>query len=318
VKRSPFVNTKQAMYRRIIHLSHTDIRFDSRILKEMRAAASLEGCSVLGVGFELSEGAATNPDAAECRLLTLKLVSRSWRMIPRALRYCFNCLELTFAILLALRNNRPTVVHCHDTLVLPVGWLAKAIFNCALVYDAHELESNKNGQGPLLSKITLLVERFCWKRVDLFISVSVQIVDWYKERLGDKTAIVILNSPEISAYKASAELTFENRYLRDRFRIPETSSIFVYVGYFGYGRGIDEYINVFEEVGDRAHLVFLGYGELLGHIASRVKSQSNMHIHPAVPHQDVVRVISGADVGLCMVEDVSLSDFLSLPNKLFE
>jgi len=90
------------------------------------------------------------------------------------------------------------------------------------------------------------------------------------------------------------------------------------VGYFGYGRGIDEYINVFEEVGDRAHLVFLGYGELLGHIASRVKSQSNMHIHPAVPHQDVVRVISGADVGLCMVEDVSLSDFLSLPNKLFE
>ena len=39
---------------------------------------------------------------------------------------------------------------------------------------------------------------------------------------------------------------------------------------------------------------------------------------PAVPTDDVVRWAAGADVGLALIQNVSLSYFLSLPNKLFE
>jgi glycosyltransferase involved in cell wall biosynthesis len=44
----------------------------------------------------------------------------------------------------------------------------------------------------------------------------------------------------------------------------------------------------------------------------------NIHLHQAVPHDEVVKFVREADCGLCLIEDVSLSDRLCLPNKLFE
>jgi hypothetical protein len=41
-------------------------------------------------------------------------------------------------------------------------------------------------------------------------------------------------------------------------------------------------------------------------------------IHESIDHELLVPLISTADYGLCLVENVSYSDFLSLPNKLFE
>jgi glycosyltransferase involved in cell wall biosynthesis len=37
-----------------------------------------------------------------------------------------------------------------------------------------------------------------------------------------------------------------------------------------------------------------------------------------VPHDELVSFINGADVGFCLIENVSLSDYYCLPNKLFE
>ena len=44
----------------------------------------------------------------------------------------------------------------------------------------------------------------------------------------------------------------------------------------------------------------------------------NIHVHDAVPHEKVISVVKSADVGLCFIENISLSDYYSLPNKLFE
>ena len=55
-----------------------------------------------------------------------------------------------------------------------------------IIYDAHELESNKNGQSYLLSKITLLIEKLSWPSISLLISVSESIIYWYEYHLGRK------------------------------------------------------------------------------------------------------------------------------------
>ncbi|MBM5801473.1 MAG: glycosyltransferase family 4 protein [Cyanobacteria bacterium K_DeepCast_35m_m2_023] len=39
---------------------------------------------------------------------------------------------------------------------------------------------------------------------------------------------------------------------------------------------------------------------------------------PAVTHDKVVSIARSADVGMCLIEDISLSDYYCLPNKLFE
>ena len=38
---------------------------------------------------------------------------------------------------------KPHVIHCHDTLVLPIGFFYKILNKTKLIYDAHELESEK-------------------------------------------------------------------------------------------------------------------------------------------------------------------------------
>lgn len=44
----------------------------------------------------------------------------------------------------------------------------------------------------------------------------------------------------------------------------------------------------------------------------------NIHYLPAVPPDEVIAYAAGADVGICPLENSSLSDYFSLPNKLFE
>jgi glycosyltransferase involved in cell wall biosynthesis len=94
--------------------------------------------------------------------------------------------------------------------------------------------------------------------------------------------------------------------------------IFIYVGILSRGRGIEELLNVFSDPAVSAHLVCMGYGDLAATIASVAKENPKVHLHPPVPHHLVVEYASGADVGLCFIENVSLSDYYCLPNKLFE
>ena len=67
-----------------------------------------------------------------------------------------------------------------------------------------------------------------------------------------------------------------------------------------------------------ADVVFLGYGPYESKIKVLANEKGNIHFHPAVPYAKVKEINKGADIGLCLIETVSLSDYFSLPNKLFE
>ncbi|MBK9624803.1 MAG: glycosyltransferase [Rhodocyclaceae bacterium] len=70
---------------------------------------------------------------------------------------------------------KPDVVHCHDTLVLPLGVIVKLFTRATLIYDAHELESDRNGLTELQGRLTLWVERWLWQFVDALIVVNPSI-----------------------------------------------------------------------------------------------------------------------------------------------
>ena len=48
------------------------------------------------------------------------------------------------------------------------------------------------------------------------------------------------------------------------------------------------------------------------------KKYNNIFLHPPVPHDEVIELANSADFGYCMLENVSLSDYFCLPNKLLE
>ncbi|WP_337157541.1 glycosyltransferase [Pseudomonas putida] len=295
-----------------LHLTHTDIEFDSRILKEMGALVAA-GYTASGIGVVLDEGAQKTAVSFKADITAINLRSRKLTFLPRTLRHVATLFELVGKMLPRAVRERPDVIHCHDTLVLPLGCIVKWLTGAKLVYDAHELESNRNGLTRLQGALTLRVEKLLWRFVDALIVVSPSIERWYRENIGPKRSTVILNSPLFHEGQHQDE-----DYLRKKFSIPAESKIFIYVGILGHGRGIDLLAEAFKDPQVFSHVVFLGYGELSEELKRLAAQHPNMHVHDAVPHSQVVPIAQSADFGLCLVQDVSLSDYYCLPNKLFE
>ncbi len=303
---------------RILHLTHTDIPSDNRILKEIVALAEVPGFQLYGIGICQHLGAKDTNALPQAKIISVVLAMRKLRFIPDPIRHFMVAIEMMMRLLLQGLKVRPNVVHCHDTPVLLVGALLKYWFNAQLVYDAHELESNKNGQSPAVAKMTLWVERLAWPSVDHLISVSPSIIDWYKQHLGPKPSSLILNSPYFSPVNGELQGVTKPRYFHEKFGIPAEVKVFLYLGLLVSGRGIDKMLEVFSARNVTSHVVFVGYGGLEEKIQSVKGSMGNIHLHPPVPHEDVVHLSRSADFGLCIIENVSLSDYYSLPNKLFE
>jgi glycosyltransferase involved in cell wall biosynthesis len=94
--------------------------------------------------------------------------------------------------------------------------------------------------------------------------------------------------------------------------------IYLYQGFLTTGRGIRILLEVFAHLGEARHLVLMGYGDLEPLVRESAAAYSNIHFVPAVPPNRVLEYTADADVGLALIENVCLSYYNSLPNKVFE
>ena len=309
------------MKNKILHLSHTDINFDSRIIKEMISLQKIfPNSEIQGIGIKLEENETLDKSDTTDSLdiLTLSLYSKKMTLLPKSLRHLFTLFEFFIRVMLDKRRlNSPNIVHSHDIIPLPICLIMKLFFGSKIIYDAHELESDRAGLGKFMGKAVFLVEKIAWRWIDGFITVSPEIMSWYYKKFSNKPGKVILNAPLIKEENFSKNI--EKNYLKRIFNIPDKSIIYIYIGMLTEGRGIENLLTVFEKFkNSKHHLVFLGHGHLSELIELKQNNNSNIHLHKSVKHEQVVPIASSADVGLCMLENVSLSDYLCLPNKLFE
>ena len=299
--------------KKIIHFTHTDPRSDNRILKELFSLSKTKNYNISCVGISLNEGSANTNYIIDANILSINLNSNSICFLPKLLKQFVMFFELSYKFIRIGVKIKPSIVHCHDTLVLPIGLYFKIFHKSKLIYDAHELESNKNGQSKLFSIATLFIEKISWRQIDHFISVSNSIINWYNKNLGVKPNTLILNSPILNLNNLNNE-----KYFHRKYNIDDKILIFVYLGILGKGRGIEMMLDVFKNYKLNSHMVFVGYGELSEFIKNTANNSPNIHLHDSVPHEDVVKLVKNADVGMCLIENVSLSDYYCLPNKLFE
>ena len=299
----------------ILHLSQTDIKSDSRILKEMQSILECTTDSnIYGIGVKMNESTEKVKELSGLKIDSITLKSRQLDKLPTVIIHILSVIEIVFKMFFKALKIKPRVIHCHDTPVLPLGIMIKIFTNAKLIYDAHELESDRNGISKLSGRLTKFIEKLLWRFVDALIVVSPSIDKWYIENIGDKYSEVILNSPVLEKDVFSAD----PKYLRRHFSISGDSKIFLYIGILGQGRGIDLITEVFKKFDLKSSLVFLGYGELSNELKKLSEVHQNIYVHDAVSHNKVVSIARSADVGLCLIQNVSLSDYYCLPNKLFE
>jgi glycosyltransferase involved in cell wall biosynthesis len=228
----------------------------------------------------------------------------------KTLRY----VEWQIRILWHFRTSSVKYVNCHSLSVLPIGVLFKLFFSAALIYDAHELETETAGSVRLRRVFFKLVEKIFIRFADAVITVNDAIMEWYQNEYGLHNIVSVRNVP----YQRQEELICRNSIVKTIFGINDDEILFMYQGGLGVGRGIDILLDTFSKIDKNKHLLFMGYGEWEGRIKQYEQAYANIHFLEAVRPSEVNRYTMGADVGLCLLENVGLSFYLSLPNKIFE
>jgi glycosyltransferase involved in cell wall biosynthesis len=295
-----------------LHIYPSFLTNESRILREVKSLIKLglvQNVAVIGYhrpGLSTVETIAPNITFYRIKPIIAKQSGqlKFLNMLSFATFY--------FQIVRFCMKNRPAIINAHSLTVLPLGALLKSLWNGKLIYDAHELETETNESKGIRKKIAKKLESFFIRKADHVIVVGELIRKWYLDAYHIKKISVIKNIPE------STPIFKQNTLLRKKLKLTQGEILFLYVGSLEYGRGISLLLKVFEILDRQYHLAFMGYGSYTDLIKKISVTRSNIHYIDAVPVSEVLDLISGADVGICLIENTCLSYYYCLPNKSFE
>lgn len=295
-----------------VHFYPSTFRFESRMLKETATALDSGAVDEILILARWEAGLPEREDVDERRHVR-RLRTPLGDRLPGFAGRLVALLEWYVRTLAVMVRERPVAVNPHSLPVLPIGLVVKLLRGSRLIYDTHELESETVGASGARRAIGRALERACMPFVDQVVVVNESIRQWYAER-HPRTPVLCVRNVPLRRLRSPAR----HDLLRERFAIPADHLVFLYQGVLHAGRGIELLCQAFDRLPVDRHIVFLGYGSLEDHVRAAEARRPNVHFHPAVPPQDVLRYTGSADVGVSMIENVCLSYHLSLPNKLFE
>ena len=210
------------------------------------------------------------------------------------------------------------IYHAHDlNTLIPAYWAAKKT-NAKTVYDSHELFTEIQIWGRIERYFYRKLEAFIIKRVDKVITINNSIAGELVKRYHIEYPKVIVNCPpplkrgEANAYDS---------VLRNAAGIPLDKRLVLYQGGFTQYRGLEELIEAFTYLDESFCLVFMGYGKIRNELEVIVYSKglnNRIKFLPAVPQIELLKYTSSADLGVIPYKPVSLNNYYTLPNKLFE
>jgi glycosyltransferase involved in cell wall biosynthesis len=207
----------------------------------------------------------------------------------------------------------PSCINAHSLSVLPLCWLLAQLTRAKLVYEPHELETETASGSNPMRPLMRAMEGFLARRCDAVVLVADGIAKWYEKKYKLQHLSVVRNLPMTQVGNP-----LPADYYRKKFGIADSSLVFLYQGLIGGGRGIDLLLECFRHTPPDRHLVLLGYGDLVPMVERAAKEMTNVHFHPAVTSGELLRYSAAADVGIMMIENVSLSYYYCYPNKYCE
>jgi len=208
----------------------------------------------------------------------------------------------------------PDIVHAHDLNTLEVAVALKKELGIPLVYDSHEIASDRNHHTAAQKRKSETDERRLLLDVDHVIMVSYGCAQYTTEKYGIALPTVIMNTPEINSDEATT------RSLRAEFNIPDSHVVLVHQGSLQKNRGIEETIQAVREIPDCTYII-IGYGQHRPFLEEYVRSENlsdKVKFFGPVPSEQLVEWAASADIGICTIVGKTKSYLYAMPNKLFE
>jgi glycosyltransferase involved in cell wall biosynthesis len=199
----------------------------------------------------------------------------------------------------------------HDLDGFLAGIRAKRRLGAPLIYDSHELfpDFAAAGRPSYERRGWILYESRLIRHADAVFAVTPGRANVMSERYG-VSPHVIQNKPEVAR---DAERALPD--LRDGVA-PDRRVVF-YSGRMQPTRGLEQLITALTDLPDCV-LVVMGSGEDEYVQQLRELAADRMIVRPPVRPSEVVAASAGADVGVVLNRNVSLNNYLSLPNKIYE
>lgn len=216
-----------------------------------------------------------------------------------------------------LLRLKPDIIHAHDLATLPAGASAAKKLGAKLIYDAHELEVHRNTKAGRTDKwLRYYLERKHIADCDAVITVCDSIADYLAREYAIERPIVVMNSPD-AENAASCDTD-----LRASLGLADDVPLAVYVGRITIGRGIEQIVDALQHLPE-FHLALVGpvnkptVKEALAR-AEALGIAERLHIVDPVAPDMVISFISSGDVSVVPIQNVCLSYYYCLPNKLLE
>jgi glycosyltransferase involved in cell wall biosynthesis len=227
------------------------------------------------------------------------------------------------------RKLHADCISCHDIHAVFIGWISSWFLKTKkkplLVYDSHEFEIGRNTteqRGTIVKWLIAYIEKFLIKRCAFSVMVNDSIADEVQRIHKLKVRpIVVRNIPPY--WNIDQKVCQEQRMEFCRaFSVSEDTFIAMYHGFICKNRGIENFIKAIAKSEDTIGVI-LGYGEEeyiqgLKDLTIYHKVADKILFHPAVPKERLWKYVGAADVGMVTIENICLSYYYSLPNKLFE
>jgi len=208
--------------------------------------------------------------------------------------------------------SRPDVIHAHDVNTLPTAWLASRLSRASLVYDAHEISTDREGYASV-RKLVGWVEKKLMPRAAATITTTDARAKFFARAYGIRRPLVLQNRPRFAQ-------TSRTDRLREELELRPDWPVILYQGGLQQGRGLDKLIAAAGELPE-AYVVYIGGGRLEGQLQALVAEKQladRVRFIPTVALDQLHSYTQSADIGVQPLENTCLNHFTTDSNKLFE
>jgi glycosyltransferase involved in cell wall biosynthesis len=227
----------------------------------------------------------------------------------------FFYLKFMLVLIRQLLKTEADVFFAEDLYTLPfVATIAKLKKN-KVIYNSRELYAYLGGlrNRQVIQSLIKKIESYFIHRVDVVLTTGEMDSQFIEKLYEIKDTVVVRNIPLYQQPKQKIDF-------RKMFGITEDKLILLYQGVLLNGRGMPQIMRAVAQLPNTV-LVIVGDGEQRENfkkLAEELNTSSRVFFTGSIDQTDLINYTAGADIGLCLIENISVSYYHALPNKLFE
>jgi glycosyltransferase involved in cell wall biosynthesis len=224
-------------------------------------------------------------------------------------------LKFIWHLKLSLMKSRAGIFFAEDIYTLPFVVIFAKIKRAKVYYDSRELFGHLAGLKDKKFKQTIWrwVEKLFIKKADYAIITGKMDEEYLIKKYDLKNTLLVRNLPRY--YKSPMHFD-----IHSNLQIDKEKKIILYQGIILKGRGIELIYNVLKDLPEYV-FVIIGGGDFENYfkeLAARMDLVDQVYFLGKLTQEELPKVTSAATVGTALIENLSLSYYYALPNKLFE